>query len=272
MGVTAGAEADGTASIAVLDVGQGDAIYLRTSRGDDILIDGGPDAMVVERLGEVMPFWDRTIELMILSHPDADHIIGLLAVFDYYTVKQVAYEPLPLRQPLQRVWQEKIQQYQVDQIHPAAGDSITLSDNETITIIYPTPESSLDQLPSNDTSIVLLYEYVGANATTNFLTTGDISSQIEEQLVAADVLPVSDILKLPHHGSRYSSSAEFLAAVNPAAVVISAGRDNTYGHPHPDVLSRLADLPAPPQIFRTDQDGTIRFLLNDDGYTIITND
>lgn len=253
------------AAIHILDVGQGDAIHIRTLTGDDVLIDGGPDATVVQRLGEVIPFWDRTIELVILSHPDADHLAGLMSVFEYYDVERIAYEPLPATTDLRHEFHQLLAQQPTIILALQAGDELTLSPHETIDILYPDANTPLAQLPTNDTSIVVLYEFFGAT-TTSFLSLGDMSSEIEDQLVQRNRLPDVDILKVSHHGSKYSSSTEFLAAVNPAVALISVGQDNSYGHPHADALERLF---AASHVYRTDQLGTISIRINNDGYHIL---
>lgn len=252
--------------IHILDVGQGDAIHIRTQAGDDILIDGGPDALVVQRLGEVMPYWDRTIELMILTHPDADHVTGLITVLDYYTVERVAYEPLPIRTATQDYFYERVAQSQIPVTAFQLGDVVTLSDDETLEILYPSSLTPLTELETNDTSITVLYTFKGS-VTTRFLTLGDMDGAIEDQLATADALPDVDILKVTHHGSKYSSSEQFLQVVDPELALISVGRDNSYGHPHADTLARLAPFA---EIYRTDQLGTITVDVSARGYTVIS--
>lgn len=253
-----------TAQIHILDVGQGDAIHIRTQAGDDILIDGGPDALVVQRLGEVMPYWDRTIELMILTHPDADHVTGLISVLDYYRVEQVAYEPLPIRTATQEYFYQRVAERNTPVVAFKLGDQATLSDYETITILYPNVTTPLAELETNDTSITVLYTFTG-QVTTQFLTMGDMASEIEDQLAAAGTLPNIDILKVTHHGSKYSSSESFLQVVDPELALISVGRDNSYGHPHADTLERLTPLA---KIYRTDQSGTITVDISESGYVV----
>lgn len=253
-----------TAQIHILDVSQGDAIHIRTASGDDILIDGGPDPLVVQRLGEVMPYWDRTIELMILTHPDADHVTGLISVFDYYRVEQVAYEPLPVRTATQEYFYQRVTEHNAPVVAFKFGDQVTLSNYETITILYPQVTTPLAELETNDTSITVLYTFAG-QTTTRFLTMGDMGSEIEDQLAASGILPNIDILKVTHHGSKNSSSESFLQVVDPELALISVGRDNSYGHPHADTLGRLAPLA---QVYRTDQVGTITVDIADDGYIV----
>lgn len=252
------------AQIDILDVGQGDAIHIRTRTGDDILIDGGPDAMVVQRLGEVMPFWDRTIELMISTHPDADHITGLVSVLNYYTVERVAYEPLPQRTATQKFFYNTVAAKHIPVLTLQAGDYLQFNDQEDMAILYPTADTDFVGLPTNDTSITALYTFHGA-VTTRFLTMGDMSSTIEDQLAEQGVFPNIDIQKVSHHGSKYSSSTDFLQVVDPELALISVGQDNPYGHPTAAALSRLSQFA---QIYRTDQLGTITVDVSDEGYVV----
>lgn len=252
------------AEIHVLDVGQGDAIHIRTREGDDVLIDGGPDASVVQRLGEVMPFWDRTIELMIASHPDADHITGLVSVFDSYTVLQVASTPFQSGTALEEVLVERVAQAGASSLRLVAGDRVILGSKEIITILSP-PAENIQQSTSNDASLVLLYVFFGSGTETRFLSTGDITSAAEQRLVAARAIPNVDILKVAHHGSKTSSSEEFLAAADPDLSLISVGRDNQYGHPHAETLNRLS---AVSEIYQTADRGTITVTISDEGYLL----
>lgn len=260
----------GVAQIQLLDVGQGDAIHIRTTTGDDVLIDGGPDAMVVERLGEELPFWDRTIELMVLSHPDADHITGLISVFDYYAVEQLVLVDLPVEKPLHKELLQRAQDYGTNIIHVRAGQSFSLSHNENLEVLYPFTNTQVTERPTNDTSIVLLYTFernAGLPSTT-FLASGDAADTVENELVVAGVIPDVDILKVGHHGSASSSSSAYIAAAQPDYAVISVGAENDYGHPTSAALDRLTSTS---QILRTDQVGTISFQLDEAGYSYVSS-
>lgn len=255
------------AKIQLLDVGQGDAIHIRTTSGSDVLIDGGPDATVVERLGEELPFWDRTIELMVLSHPDADHITGLISVFDYYEVKQLVLVDLPVTKPLHKELLARAQAHGTEILHMRAEATVQLSHNETLTVLYPFATTTVATLPSNDTSLFMLYTFTRSNsgASTTFLTGGDAADTVENELVRAGVVPDVDILKVGHHGSASSSSAQYVLAAQAEYAAISVAAENDYGHPTTAALERLATTS---QIIRTDQRGTITFLLDEFGYRL----
>jgi len=251
------------AEIDLLDVGQGDAIYIRASNGDDILIDGGPDNTVLERLGQVMPFWDRTIELVVSTHPDADHSTGLIGVFQNYQVGAIMINDMPIHTATYRHLITAIATESGCQvIHPQAGQTWQLGQQDYFTVLYPWVDTQLAELDTNDTSIFLEYHYVGTIKTATALFTGDASELVEHQLVDAAALTPIDLLKVGHHGSRTSSSQNFLDALQPRYAAISVGTHNAYGHPTQEAMNRLGRYA---QIFRTDQLGMVTFDILSDG-------
>ncbi len=247
----------GHPKLVVLNIGQGDAIYLHTEQGADILIDGGPDRTVLERLGEVMPFWDRTIELVVLTHPHADHLNGLVALLDYYHVEQVWLTKVSQEHNVtNQLWLKGLANQDTKIQYVQAGETWSLSDHEIFRVLYPFADTPLDAIEDlNDTSVVTQYEFSGHKV----LLMGDVTSNVESQLLAQQVLSPVDILKVCHHGSRYSSSPEFLAVVHPQIAIISAGIDNDYHHPHTETLERLKNIGT--KIYRTDQMGNIELSL-----------
>lgn len=253
------------AQVTFLDVGQGDAIYIRTSDHQDVLMDGGPDDQVVRRLGEHMPVWDRTIELVILSHTDADHITGIVELFRYYNINTIAIVDISVTSQTQEALYAAIAEQGTTVIYPLAGDRIPLSEREQLTILHPYVNENLEALERNDTGIVAEYTYTGTR-TTRILLTGDISSTIEQSMVATGYLSDVDILKVPHHGSKTSSSAELLSATQPEYAVIQVGSDNSYGHPHAEIVDRLESVAT---VLRNDALGDIEFTVSDAGYTLL---
>lgn len=249
------------ARVTFLNVGQGDAIYIRTSAHNDVLMDGGPDDQVVRRLGEHMPVWDRTIELVVLSHTDADHITGIVELFRYYEISTIAIVDISVTSQTQEALYAAIAEQGTTIIHPLTGDHIPLSEREQLTILHPYVNENLEALERNDTGIVAEYTYNGTR-TTRILLTGDISSTIEQSMVAAGYLSDVDILKVPHHGSKTSSSAELLSATQPEYAVIQVGSDNSYGHPHAEVVDRLESVAT---VLRNDTLGDIEFTVSDAG-------
>lgn len=236
--------------LAFLAVGQGDATYLRTATGADLFIDGGPDRTILERAPEVMQPADDTIETIILTHPDADHITGVVELVKRYHVTQLITTALPATKPLHQELLALIASQGIQHTVVSAGDRIQLSDQEYLQVLYPAAATPLTTLSTNNTSMIL--EYHGHHIT--LLVTGDIEAPVEDEVAVQGVLQDVDILKVAHHGSKTSSTAEFLAATTPEICMIEVGKDNQYGHPHAEVLARLQ---AYCQIRRTDQEGTI---------------
>jgi len=240
-----------------LDIGQGDAILIKTPYGQNILIDGGPDNSVIQRLGRNLPFYDRTIDLMILTHPDADHVTGLVEVLRRYKVKQILYTGVIDEMPNYLEWLRMIKEKQVPMNIAFAGQVISLGKDLKLYILYPT-HSYLNQTAEdlNDTSIVAKLIYKSSN----FLLTGDASIEVEKELVANEVDLKSDVLKVGHHGSKTSTCVEFVRVVNPDYAVISVGRDNKFGHPNFRVLRNLEKEGV--EILRTDEMGDVVLVSN----------
>lgn len=238
------------------DVGQGDAIYLRTPQGNDILIDGGPGDAVLAKLGQVMPFADRTIELVILTHPHADHVSGLAEVLKRYRVKNIIFPGVVYESATYARFLELIKEKNVLVHIPHLADRVLLDDFTVLDLYYPiTGEFSRNPSDINDVSIIGKLSY----GTNRVMFTGDAGKNIENFLLKLGVPLESNILKVGHHGSRHSTAAEFLAAVKPEYSVISVGKENKYGHPHEEVLGVLKA--ANTEILRTDQQGDIIFRL-----------
>jgi len=219
--------------VVFFDVGQGDSIYIETPNKFQVLIDGGPDLKVLEGLSREMPFYDRTIDLIILSHPDHDHIFGLLEVLKRYKVKNILWTGVIKETAEYEEWVKLIKQEKANIMLAKAGQEIILQKEPLIyfKILYPF-ESLENQKAedSNDTSIVAKLVYNDKS----FLFVGDISCKIEKQLSDVDV----DILKVGHHGSNNSSCQEFIERVSPKTAVVSVG-ENKWGHPSDEVLQRL---------------------------------
>jgi competence protein ComEC len=254
---------DNELHVSFLDIGQGDAILIQRG-SQQVIIDGGPTPQtLMGELSDRMPFWDRTIELVVLTHPDDDHISGLVEVLERYRVEQVLYpdlealddfnDPLSLYQR----WEELIEEKGIACTAARAGEEIELGGGVTMTVLNP-PATLLEGTDSdvNNNSAVLR---LGLGRV-SFLFTGDIMWEAEFGLIARGAGLSSTVLKVAHHGSNTSTTADFLAAVSPCAVVISAGKGNPYGHPRDEVLERLEANPDIGNIFRTDEQGTIEFI------------
>lgn len=242
------------------DVGQGDSIFIKTPEGKDILIDGGPDSTVLEKLAEVMPFWDRYIDIVVLTHPHQDHIGGLFDILGRYKIDQIL-EPDLISEPDNMAYFNKIVgQNGSTQEHgannPVAGDKIVLGQNLEMNFLYPlTLQLSEEDL--NNTSLIFQLKYKDEK----FLFVGDATSEVEAKILNSNL--DSDFLKVGHHGSRYSSSTEFLAKVTPLVSIISVGEGNSFGHPTKDTLDRLSVVGS--RILRTDRNGSIEIDIGSNG-------
>lgn len=232
-----------------LDVGQGDATLIQARDGTTVLIDGGPDKAVLERIGRAMPWFDRSVEYLVLTHPEADHVTGLVEVARRYRVQHIVWTRVAHTHPAYIELQHLIQEKGIHEIVIDGPQSLSLGSlSGDILSPLAAPEKTLKM---NDTSIVLHMTIRGKT----FLFTGDITADVERAL--ATVVDVkSDVLKVAHHGSRTSTSQEFLNDVQPEIAVIEVGEGNHFGHPTPEVLHRLEAIGA--HVFRTDRDGTVK--------------
>lgn len=251
--------------VTFFDVGQGSAVFIQTPQRQQILIDGGPDDAVLEKLGEAMPFWDRSIDLVILTHPESDHLSGLIQVLKRYHINQVVWTGVVRDISEYVAWQEELQKEKADVKIARTGQRVDCSVREYpvcyLEILFPFDNLTGQKFQnSNDTSMVAKLVF----GSTTFLFTGDIHSRTEERLIESGSNLDVDILNVAHHGSKTSSSEEFIDAVSPQAAVISAGRDNPYGHPHQEVLENLSGA----RILRTDLSGDIKIFSDGNNYKI----
>lgn len=230
---------DGELTVAFLDVGQGDGIFIETPDGVQVLIDGGPDATVLRELGGVMGVGDRSIDVVIGTHPDKDHVAGLVDVLSRYQVAQVIRTENVNDTAPSEAFDMAVEDEGMNVSYARAGQVWQLGASTTLTIL--SPASNPKDWESNAASIVSLLRY----GNTEFLLTGDAGEGTELFLVEqyGDLLE-SDVLKLGHHGSRTSTSEVFLETVQPQYAVVSAGKDNEYGHPHEEVVERVGAVGA----------------------------
>lgn len=243
--------------VSVLDIGQGDAILIRTPARQDILIDGGPDTQaVIRELGRKMPFWDRTIDLVVLTHPHADHVTGLTEVLKRYRVKQVIYPDIADDSPVYQAWLGLVAEKGIKSVFAREGQLLELGDGAQLRVLAPAAIPAGQKMPSLDDSGVVLELVMGR---VSFVFTADISEQAELGLAGRRAIPPGTVLKVAHHGSDTATSPGFLAVADPGVAVISAGADNRFGHPKPEVIGRLEAAVGPENIYRTDQQGTIEF-------------
>ena len=221
-----------SARITFYNIGQGDAIHISLPEDFDMLIDGGPDNTIVQKLGEHLGPFNHTIELVVLTHMDADHIAGFIPLLDHYHVNQVLWNGEAAPTSFSQSLLAKIQEYHVPLRIAHAGDRLQV---EGATFDVLNAGDTNNDGSRNDGSIVLRATIAG----THFLFTGDLEQTREKILLTGDTYMQSDILKIGHHGSRSSTSLPFLISVDPMQAIISAGKKNRYGHPHQETLDRL---------------------------------
>jgi len=254
--------------VTFLDVGQGDAIFIETPQRNQILIDGGPNSAILEKLNTRMPFWDRTIDLIILTHPESDHLTGLIEVLKRYKVENILWTGIIKDTNEYQEWEKLVENEDAEIKIAQAGQRINLSTYETdkyIEVLYPFESLAGQEFKdSNNTSIVAKLVF-GKNS---FLFTGDTYKSVEKELIEKGISINSDVLKVAHHGSKTSTSQDFVREVFPQIAVISAGRNNSYGHPHQETLDTLAKYDI--TIFRTDLQGDIEIISDGKNYGVST--
>ena len=242
--------------VVFFDIGQGDSIFIETPERFQVLIDGGPGLAVLEKLGQEMAFYDREIDLIILTHPEHDHYFGLLEVLKRYEVKNILWTGVLRDTAEYQEWVRLINEEGANIIIAETGQKIMLQENPLIFLEILHPFENLEGQETkytNDTSIVaeLVFNDV------SFLFTGDISKKIEKELVYEYIDLDTDVLKVAHHGSKTSSCLEFLEIVSPELAIITVG-ENNYGHPHPDVLANLEKFDI--QVLITKELGDIKIV------------
>ena len=249
-------------SVAFLDVGQGSGVLIQTPYGQNILIDGGDtDSRILRQLPLFMPFYDRALDLVILTHPHDDHVGGLVKVLQRYRVSNVLYTGVTHAAPAYLEFLQVIRQKNIPLTIVDRPQTVTLGPGLTLDIVYPL-KSFLQQDVSNinNTSIAALLTY-GQN---KFLFTGDLEAEAEAELIASGADLRADVITAGHHGSDTSSTEEFLNAVKPRYAVIQVGKDNDFGHPSLRVLRRFDRMGI--IYFRNDLNGWVRMV--SDGTTI----
>lgn len=247
----------GLLTVSFLDIGQGDAILIDAPSGRQMLIDSGPSAVVLRRLSEVVPWWDRTIDVVLATHPDLDHIGGLPDVFARYRVGTIF---LPRVEGATADWEAALRAAHAEhaeEYFAQRGQIIDLGGGAYARVLFP--DRALPHVETNLDSAIVQLVY----GKTAFMLTGDSPDEIELYLTALDGAALhSDVLKAGHHGSKTSSANAFISAVDPTYVVFSRGCDNKYGHPSPEVVERYKNLGI--ESFDTCKEGTITFVSNGD--------
>jgi competence protein ComEC len=241
----------GSLVVTFLDVGQGDAILIESPAGQRILVDGGPSAPVLSQaLSRAGAFASSRIDLVVLTHAQDDHVTGLIAAIERFEIGAVLVPPLEGQTATNAAFRALVEKRAIPVLHAHAGSVIDLGRGAAIEVLWPAEEPLLGTADDlNNNSIVLRLVY----GSVSVLLTGDIAGPAEEALGRAGELRAT-LLKVPHHGSDSSSTPAFLNAVAPAVAVVSAGAGNSFGHPSPTTLLRLAGIP----VYRTDRNGNVR--------------
>lgn len=239
-------------TVSFLDVGQGDAIHVVTPDGYELLVDGGPSSAVLRKLSEGRSFFDRSIDMVVATHPDTDHIAGLVDVLNRYQVDWLIQTAADSNSPAATAFGAAAQVEGANIINAQAGQVFQLGASTTVRIL--SPQGDTTNWENNTASVVVQIVY----GDIEFMLTGDAPISIEEYVAGKYGNSLeSEVLKLGHHGSKTSSSEIFLDAVSPEFAVVSAGKDNRYGHPHNEVIKRAGEAGA--LIVSTAESGTITF-------------
>lgn len=240
---------DSRLHIYILNIGQGDAMLMKTPRGNWGMIDSGKNSIVLEELEKTLPFFTRKLSFIVLTHPDADHIEGFVEILKRYDIETVFINKTIKQSSLfesilHKIRSHNIVQYELSAMHDFIFDDVTFD------IVWPTtPKDYLEIEDSNDTSISMIISY----GKFELYTAGDLS--FTEENLAIPFARDIDVMKVSHHGSTSSTNPELLKKLTPEIAIISAGKDNSYGHPHQDILDNL--IREEIHILRTDEIGTI---------------
>ncbi len=247
--------------VSFLDIGQGDAIYIKAPNGNDMLIDGGKTSGTLsKKMKSAMSPGDKAIDIILETHPDADHIGGLPMLIENYRIGQFIEPGISSGSKLYATLLSDVSAYKVPHIIARTGMKIILDQERGIVFTVLAPRSLYEGEDTNDASIVGMLTY----GEQTFMLTGDAGVPTENEILKTKADISANVIKLGHHGSRTSSSEAFLKAVRPITAIISAGCDNSYGHPHKEVIERVMSL----RILKlsTCESGTITFMT--DGVTM----
>lgn len=244
-------------SVYFLDVGQGDAIFVDSPTHGRVLIDGGPNRKVLSELGKILPFADKRIDVVIETHPDKDHIGGLPEVISRYNVGTFLEPGVESDNKVDDELKKRVEEKKIPHLLARRGMVVNFNDGAKLEILFPLIGQDVLNWETNRASIVAKLVY----GEKSFLLTGDSPIPIEDVLLLINpkILDIN-VLKAGHHGSRTSTSLGYAEAASPEYAVISAGRDNSYGHPHKEVLDILNQVHA--KVVSTIDLGTIRFKTN----------
>ncbi len=237
-----------------LDIGQGDSILLKTPSDKLILVDGGPDNEILTELNDVLSFFERRIDLMVLTHPHSDHIEGLIPVLEKFDVGAVLITGVSCKNAYYDVFLDKIFDENATIYFADDNSDFYFDDGVFIDVLYPFFEIRGETFENlNNSSIIMKISYKNHE----ILLAGDAESKIEDELVLSGADLDADLFKASHHGSKTANSYDFLKAVTPSCAVISCGTDNDFKHPHEETLEIFSTFGV--KVLRTDLDGRVEF-------------
>jgi competence protein ComEC len=244
-------------AVSFLDVGQGDAILIQTPEYKNILIDAGVGSKVVDELGAQIGFFDKTIDLFVLTHPDIDHYMGLLDVFQKYEVEKILMTGVVSNNSIYKTFLKEVNERDIEVIFASADRDIQIGENVYLDVLYPFVGQSFmgqEVKDKNNTSVTIRVVRRGEKGWENLvMLSGDAEIPQETELLLSGQDLEARVLKLGHHGSKTSTMDGFLGAVKPAVAVVSAGKDNKFGHPHAEVMEKVMNL----EVMSTADEGVI---------------
>jgi competence protein ComEC len=246
---------NGKLEVSVLDVGQGDAIFIRTPVNQKIIIDAGPASNVLLPLAQELNFFDRKIDLVVITHPDADHIAGFKEILRRYEIGKILLTGVQHDTAYYRDILQQIDSQKIPLIFASPDADFDFGNGVMLDVVWPY-KLFIGHKPSDANALSVTTRLSFGD--TAIMLTGDLDQESEEILLKTPQNLQAEILKLGHHGSDTSSSEEFLAAVSSQIAVVSAGKDNSFGHPKPAVLERVKDQ----KVFETAKSGSLKFLSN----------
>lgn len=264
LGLAIASQPDDLLHIYFCDVGQGDAILIKTPQNKQILVDGGQEDQVLKCLSDALPFYDHTLDLVVLTHPHADHVGGLTDVLRSYQVEKVVFWQIPYESADFREFIDLVRQRRIQNFTVVGGDVLALDQQTRAEVWYPLSDEKLELLgipidpydgeDVNDSSII--FRLVCGDFET--LLTGDATDSVQKLLLQQGIVKQADVLKAAHHGAKNGFDEGFFEKLESQLVVISVGENNRYGHPHKETLEELENAGA--EVKRTDRDGTIEVI------------
>ncbi len=234
----------GLLTVAFLSVGQGDAIYIESPTGTQVIVDGGPAQNLMGALSHVMPWYDRHVDMIVVTNPDLDHYSGFISFLNRYRVDSVLESGTKSKTETYALLEKEISNKKIQKIVGTRGQVIDIGGGAYLSVLFP--DRDVSDVSSNDGSLVMRLVY----GDTSVMLQGDSTARIEEYLISLDMKNAtstltSTILKAGHHGSRTSTTESYVARVHPQWAVISSGTNNDYGHPHIETLKTLEKFSVP---------------------------